>query len=256
MPPAGRASTIFAGAVPAPLWADFLWAQPGCAADSLKHSRPVALADLLQSSWAGAAENCRCCKRESGFCTERWSGSPAAQHSSRNTGTAQQHTRGGVLHSLDLGTVAGHLILEQGPHKVDPLTASQHQGLFDQHHWHSSPGQEREPQATLGLQQVEAWQSEELLRISPRAHQHEQMSCQVWWPTWLHSSFWLYLSEHCICGRQTSPFHSGMLRKLHSLHPLIRLPKRCPTCTVQVRDLARHRTGRGVFNFLEKFSRF
>lgn len=47
-----------------------------------------------------------------------------------------------------------------------------------------------------------------------------------------------------------------MLRQLHYLHPLIRLPKMCTTCTVQVRDLVRHRADRDVFNFLGKFSRF
>lgn len=90
--------------------------QPGCAAGSLtlKHGRPVALTDLLQRSWAGAAENSADAAR--GSPVSALNDEVGAQQPSTaagSTGTTQQHTRGGVLHSLDQGTVVRLLDLSR-----------------------------------------------------------------------------------------------------------------------------------------------
>lgn len=270
MSPAGRASTIFAGAVLPPLWDRFplstasqgvqqtvwLWSTAG----------PWHWQTCCKAPERGLQKTpCRCCKRESGSCTERWSGSPAAQHSSKKhrdhiaAHLGRRFTQPGSGNNS--GTTWSQLILEQAPHKgVDPP----HCTTAPLSLWSTPLTQcPRAGEGATGCigtgtgRALAEWRTtSENLTSGSELHQHEQMSCQVWWPTQLHPSFWFYLSEHRICGRQKSPFHWGMLRQLHYLHPLTRLPKRCTTCTVQVRDLARHRAGRGVFTCLGKFNRF
>lgn len=175
-------------------------------------------------------------------------------------GTTYQHAKRGVLHNLGHGTIWSQLILEQGCHKlVSPI----HCITAPPSSW-SAPFTQclRAEKSTTGhtgttVGRVSRGKNHFCgFHSGSGLHQHEKIQSQVWWPACLHLSFWFFLSKHHVCGREKNLFHSGVLRLLHCLHPLLGLLKRCTTCPTQVKDLLTPREGKGVLNALGRSCRF